>query len=81
MDKELVLIVLTIPLSTSIDGESKRNYEQGFHASLITLKVGSQGMPYTPGFCALKEELKLPMSSLQKLFANTIKVAIDFPEK
>ena len=51
--------------------------DRGFHASLITLEIGSRGMPNTPGIRALQEALQLPPSALSKFLTDTIRTAIE----
>ena len=87
VEKTIVLVELTIPFDTSMDSASERKEakydhlltaakDRGFHASLITLQIGSRGMPHTPGVRALQEVLKLPTPSLRKLLANVVRAAI-----
>ena len=53
---------------------AKRN---GFHASLVTLEIGSRWMPHPPGICALQPALIMSSLTLRKLVANVIKTAIE----
>ena len=86
--KTLVLVELTIPFDTVMEGASERKHAKydhllttakrnGFHASLITLEIGSRGMPHPPGICALQAALNMSSSTLRKLVANVVKTAIE----
>ena len=50
---------------------------KGYRAFLITLEIGSRGVPNMPGFEALAKELHLSSSSLRKLLTDLIKTTIE----
>ena len=50
--------------------------QTGYRASLITLEVGSRGLPNIDGFRRLKQELKLTTSQLTDLMVKAARQAI-----
>ena len=84
----MVLIELTIPFDTALEGAKERKeakYEhlqvsarsKGYHTSLITLEIGSRRVPNLPGFEALQDTLHLPSSALRNLLMYAIKATIE----
>ena len=76
-EKTLVLVELTIPFDAVMDSASERKQAKydhllttakrnGFRASLVTLEIGSRGMPHSPGITALQEALNMSVSTLRK---------------
>ena len=66
--KKLRLVELTVPFEMGFKDAAERkeaSYEDlvyrakqaGYDSHLITIEVGSQGVPHTAGFCRLKQEL------------------------
>ena len=86
--KTMVLVELTIPFDTALEGAKERKeakYEhiqvsarsKGYHTSLITLEIGSRGIPNMPGFEALQNTLQLPSPAFHKLLMSAIKATIE----
>ena len=84
----MVLIELTIPFDTTLEGAKERKeakYEhlqvsarsKSYHTSPITLEIGSRGVPNLPGFEALQDTLHLPSSALRNLLMYAIKATIE----
>ena len=55
---------------TEKERERERVQQTGYRASLITLEVGSRGLPNMDGFRRLKQELKLTTSQLTDLMVK-----------
>ena len=88
IQRTIVLVELTIPFDTAMEDASERKeakYDHlitaatrnGFHATLITVEIGSRGMPHTPGIRALQEVLQLPTKSFHKLLSAVIRTTIE----
>ena len=77
-DKQLWLVKLTVSFETSFEGASQRKEtkyedivaaarESGYKTTLITVEVGSRGVPHMPGFKKLSQTLHLSRSQLTNL--------------
>ena len=85
--KKILIIELTIPYDTLMAEAAQRKeakYSElvstvrkaGYHPNLITLEVGSRGLPYTPGFQKLKTELGLSHKSMRSFMTELSKEAL-----
>ena len=88
LKRVIVMVELTIPFDTVMEGARERKeakydhlranaVSKGYRASLITLEIGSRGVPNMPGFEALAKKLHLSSSSLRKLLTDLIKTTIE----
>jgi hypothetical protein len=81
--KVMTLVELTIPFETSFDGAVQRKelkYEElvvqarlkGYDAALVTLEVGSRGVPNMVGFVSLQHRFALTQRECHSLLTNAI---------
>ena len=87
-DKQLWLVELTVSFETSFEGASQRKEtkyedivaaarESGYKTTLITVEVGSRGVPHMPGFKKLSQTLHLSRSQLTNLLHGVARLAVD----
>jgi len=86
--KKLRLVELTVPFETGFKDAAERkeaSYEDlvyrakqaGYDSHLITIEVGSRGVPHMAGFCRLKQELGLTRTELSSLLSRISHRAIE----
>lgn len=86
--KKLRLVELTVPFETGFKDAAERkeaSYEDlvyrakqaGYDSHLITIEVGSRGVPHMAGFCRLKQELGLTRTELSSLLSRVSHKAIE----
>ena len=85
--KQLVIIELTVCFETSFEAAVERKETKyhdlvisaeraGYNTTLITLEMGSRGVPHPPGFIQLAHELFMSRKELSKLLHQTSQAAI-----
>ena len=57
--------------------KERRKGEAGYNSHLITIEVGSRGVPHMAGFCRLKQELGLTRTELSSLLSRVSHKAIE----
>ena len=86
--QSVVLVELTIAFDVCLSEAHERKEakychlldnarEHKFRASLITLEVGSRGVPHLPGFQSLQKALSLPVKPFKGLLRKVISAAIE----
>ena len=81
------LLELTIPFDTLLIEAAERKRakyselessikESGYKATLLTVEVGSRGLPNTTGFKRLQKEIGLSRKATKTLMVETSKLAI-----
>ena len=50
---------------------------QGLTATLLTIEIGSRGVPSLPGFLRLKEFLTMPSRDYRKMLQNCMSKALE----
>ncbi len=79
----MVLVELTIPFETSFDAATQRKeikyegliktaQENGYDTKLITIEVGSRGVPNPAGFNLLQRSLSLSVKECTSLMVKTM---------
>ena len=85
--KSLNLIELTVCYETNFDEAAKRKDERyqdllndvssmGYTTSLITLEMGSRGLPHLPGFYRLRDMMGMSRRKFKELMAATTRQAL-----
>ena len=85
--KSLILAELTVCFETNFEEAAQRKsakyvdlveqaQARGYKAELITLQVGSRGVPDLPGFQKLSQSLSLPSKALVKLLEDVSRLAL-----
>ena len=86
--KQLLITELTVRFETSFEAAAERRNETkyhdlvtsaeraGYNTTLITLEMGSHGVPHPPGFTQLAHELAMSRTELSKLLHQTSQAAI-----
>lgn len=86
--KKLSLLELTVPFKTVFSAAQRRkgiNYEElisdaknkGYETTLITIEVGSRGVPNVSGFKKLQKELALTSVQTECLLMHKLYKGID----
>ena len=86
-EKQLTLVELTVSFETSFEAAAERketNYQDlasraeqaGYSTTLITLEMGSRGVPHLPGFTRLAQELTISRHKLSNLLLQASQAAI-----
>ena len=86
-EKQLILAELTVSFETSFEAAAERketNYQDlvsraeqaGYSTTLITLEMGSRGVPHLPGFTRLAQELTISRNKLSNLLLQASQAAI-----
>ena len=87
-DKVVTMIEVTVPYDTLMEEAAERKTikyadlletlrSKGYKGCLLTVEVGSRGLPNTSSFTKLKEHLGLTNKITKELMINTAKGAID----
>ena len=87
-DHSIVFLELTVAFETSFSAASLRKRDryadlvasassQGLTASLLTIEIGSRGVPSLPGFLRLKEFLTMPSRDYRKMLQNCMLKALE----
>ena len=85
--KTITLVELTVCFETSYEAaitRKKGRYfdlireakEAGYASTLITLEMGSRGLPNMVGFQRLRDALKIPTQEFKKLLTDALRQAI-----
>ena len=92
INKSLILMEFTIPFKTGFEAAQQRKQSKyldllheaektGYTSCLITLEMGSHGLPHMQGFKKLQHQLQIPNKEIHSMLVMAFRQNLVYPKQ